>query len=166
MCYNGFIKNKKVFKDDLIMVYLLIIFIIIAIDQYTKKIICDNLELEEKSETINSKILLWHKKNTGVSYSSFSAYPKQVTFVTGIFIILSFIAFLCILPIKGMKSIKTGFAFIVGGGAGNLVDRLRNNCVTDFIYLKCKYSPIFNVADIFVVIGAIIVFFSSIFKKN
>ncbi|MDD3570694.1 MAG: signal peptidase II [Lachnospiraceae bacterium] len=148
------------------MVYLLIIFIIIAIDQFTKKIICDSLEIEEKRETVNSNILFWHKKNTGVSYSSFSAYPKHVTFITGIFTILSFLAFLCILPIKGMKIIKIGFTFIIGGAAGNLIDRLRNNCVTDFIYLKYKYSPIFNVADIFVVIGAILVLFSSNFKKN
>lgn len=151
---------------DILMVYLLIIFIIIAIDQYTKKIICDNLKLEEKHEMKNSKIVFWHRKNTGVSYSSFSAYPKQVTFVTGIFTILSFLAFLCILPIKGIKIIKTGFAFIIGGAIGNLVDRLRNKCVTDFIYLKSKYSPIFNVADIFVVIGAVMVLFSLNSEKN
>ena len=66
-------KTKKCFKDDLIMVYLLIIFIIIAIDQYTKKIICDSLEIEEKRETVNSNIIFWHKKNTGVSYSILSA---------------------------------------------------------------------------------------------
>lgn len=150
----------------ILMVYLLIIFIIIAIDQFTKKIVCDNLRLEEKHETKNSNILFWHRKNTGVSYSSFSKYPKQVTIVTGIFTILSFLAFLFIIPIKGMKIIKTGFAFVIGGAVGNLVDRLRNNCVTDFIYLKSRYSPIFNVADIFVVMGAAMVFISSNFKRN
>ena len=148
------------------MVYLLIILIIIAIDQYTKKTVCNKLELEEKHEMENSKIVFWHRKNTGVSYSVFSRYPKQVTFVTGIITILSFLAFLFIIPIKGMKIIKIGLSFIIGGAAGNLVDRLRNNCVTDFIYLKSKYSPIFNVADIFVVFGGLMVFFSSNINKN
>lgn len=148
------------------MVYLLIIFIIIAIDQYTKKIVCDKLEVEEKYEIKDSNIMFWHRKNTGASYSIFSEYPKQVTAVTGIFTILSFFAFLFIIPIKGMKIIKTGFAFIIGGAAGNLVDRLRNNCVTDFIYLKSEHSPIFNVADIFVVMGALMVLFSPNSKEN
>ncbi|MGE4214955.1 MAG: signal peptidase II [Anaerotignaceae bacterium] len=148
------------------MVYLLIIFIIIAIDQYTKKIVCKNLELDEKRKVGNTNIVLWHKKNTGVSYSSFSAFPKQVTIATGIVTAISFFAFMLILPMKGLKIIKTGFAFMIGGAAGNLVDRLRNNCVTDFIYIKCKHAPIFNVADIFVVIGSVIVFISSNLKKN
>lgn len=151
---------------DILMVYLLIIFIIIAIDQYTKKIACDNLDIEEKREVTNTNLVFWHKKNTGVSYSNFSAYPKQVTLVTGFVTTLSFFTFMFLLPVKGIKVLKTGLAFMLGGAVGNLVDRLRNNCVTDFIYIKSKYAPIFNLADVFVVMGAVIIFISSMCKKE
>ncbi|HCT65088.1 MAG TPA: signal peptidase II [Lachnospiraceae bacterium] len=151
---------------NVFMVYLLIIFLIIALDQYTKKIVCDNLELEEKREIKNTNIMFWHKKNTGISYSSFSAYPKQITIITGVIATISFFIFMFLLPIKGIKIIKTGFAFMIGGSIGNLIDRFRNNCVTDFIYIKCKHTPIFNLADVFVVLGGTIMFISSICKKN
>lgn len=148
------------------MVYLLIIFIIIALDQYTKKIVCKNLALEEKHQLPNTNIIFWHKKNVGASYSSFSKYPKQVTYITGFLTTLSFFAFLFLLPVKGIKIVKTGMAFMIGGAVGNLTDRLRDKAVTDFIYIKSKYSPIFNLADVFIVIGAAIVLISSFFENK
>jgi signal peptidase II len=57
---------------------------------------------------------------------------------------------------------KIGVIFILGGALSNLIDRYRYGCVIDFIDIKIW--PIFNLADIFITIGAIIVILRN-FKK-
>jgi signal peptidase II len=55
---------------------------------------------------------------------------------------------------------KIGVSFITGGAIANLIDRYNFGCVIDFIDLK--FFPIFNLADIVITVGAIII----IFKKS
>ena len=52
------------------------------------------------------------------------------------------------------KLMRTGFWMIVGGGLGNLLDRLIYGSVTDFLELEFAHFAIFNVADVFVCLGA------------
>jgi signal peptidase II len=58
--------------------------------------------------------------------------------------------------------VASGLGLVIGGAAGNLVDRLRGGTVTDFLYLhRGKFSwPVFNVADIAVSCGALLLFFA------
>ena len=137
------------------MVYFLIIGIIITLDQITKKYIVSKMEVEEIRETKCSKILLWHRKNYGIAYSSFSKFNEQILTINKIFVFIWFFVLLAIYPLKGLSLLKTSIAMTLGGGIGNLIDRIRNKCVTDFIYIKGKHTPIFNIADIFIVIGAV-----------
>ena len=53
--------------------------------------------------------------------------------------------------------LQTGMAFVLGGAAGNLIDRLFAGYVVDFINLKFISFPVFNIADIFVCVGAVLV---------
>lgn len=54
---------------------------------------------------------------------------------------------------------KIGLSFILGGAMANLIDRYNHGCVIDFIDLK--FFPVFNLADIFITIGAIIIIMKS-----
>ena len=60
---------------------------------------------------------------------------------------------------------KTGSALLLGGGIGNLVDRIKNKNVTDFIYVDFKKAPIFNVADIAALFGGILVVFKAMIDE-
>ena len=57
---------------------------------------------------------------------------------------------------------------LLGGALGNFADRLRFNCVIDFIYIKYKTFewPVFNFADVFIDIGVAILFVNFIFAKE
>lgn len=47
-------------------------------------------------------------------------------------------------------------SFIIGGASGNFIDRIHNGYVTDFLYIKYKKLPVFNISDIFIFLGSIL----------
>jgi len=55
----------------------------------------------------------------------------------------------------GIWCLKFGILLIIAGGLSNITDRIIHGCVTDFIDLK--FWPVFNLADIYITIGAIII---------
>jgi signal peptidase II len=59
---------------------------------------------------------------------------------------------------------RAGFALVVGGAIGNIVDRLRQGAVTDFldVYWRDWHWPTFNVADIAITLGAVCILVASL----
>ena len=59
---------------------------------------------------------------------------------------------------------RAGFALVVGGALGNIIDRLRQGAVTDFLdfYWRDWHWPMFNVADICITLGAVLILFASL----
>ncbi|MDR7393429.1 MAG: signal peptidase II, partial [Armatimonadota bacterium] len=56
--------------------------------------------------------------------------------------------------------IRAGMGMVLGGAAGNLVDRVRYGYVVDFVQLP--YWPIFNVADACIVVGGVLLALGSV----
>lgn len=91
-------------------------------------------------------------KNTGAAFSSFTGKTVALAIVTAIALVLITIYFH---RQKHKHPLMTvSYAMIVGGGIGNLYDRVFQGYVTDFIRLF-PFNFIFNFADVCVVIGAI-----------
>ena len=59
---------------------------------------------------------------------------------------------------------RAGFALVVGGALGNIIDRVRQGAVTDFLdlYWRDWHWPTFNVADICITLGAVLILFASL----
>ena len=59
---------------------------------------------------------------------------------------------------------RAGYALVVGGASGNIIDRLRQGAVTDFIdlYWRDWHWPTFNVADIAITLGAVLILAASL----
>lgn len=59
---------------------------------------------------------------------------------------------------------RAGFALVVGGALGNIIDRLRQGAVTDFLdfYWRDWHWPTFNVADIAITLGAVLILAASL----
>jgi hypothetical protein len=60
--------------------------------------------------------------------------------------------------------LRFGILLILSGGISNIIDRIYFGCVIDFIDLK--FWPVFNLADVFIVIGAIFLILNSFSKKQ
>jgi len=140
------------------MIYLIIILIIIALDQFTKHIIEKKLKVYETKEVIKNKLYLKRVNNKGAFYGLLKKRPKLLLFFSFAVMIPIIIAF-----IKAVKEkdnvLKLIIALILGGALGNIIDRIRKGSVTDFIFIKFKNAPIFNVADFFLFLSFIIIVF-------
>jgi signal peptidase II len=137
---------------------LAIIAVLVAIDQLTKWLVVHNIP--------KSGVVRWlgigdfrlidftHIHNDGAAFGMLSG---QQTFLISLTSVVLFGAIVAILTgrIKD-KWLFASIIMIVGGGIGNLVDRVRLEYVVDFIELRFVRFAVFNVADMFAVAGAIL----------
>lgn len=124
---------------------------IIALDQWTKWLVRRALPLYASKDSILGIFHITHVENTGGAWSMFSG---QLWLFIGVMAL--FVALIVVLIWK--QWLKKPFewwclAAILGGGIGNLIDRLANGRVTDMICLDFVNFPVFNVADCFITVG-------------
>ena len=134
---------------------------IVLIDQFTKYLMFHNYEIFMKKDFILFR--LDFVKNYGAAFNLFSG---SRVFLSIISIFFSIILIYLILK----KNLSTfyylyAYSFILGGTIGNGIDRIFKGFVIDFINLNFIDFPVFNIADISINIGFIIIIFSSL-KKN
>lgn len=137
------------------MKYFLIALLTAATDLLTKSKIKKKYPVGRKKQ-IKGKLYFWHIKNKGIAYNKLENEPKKVTVISSA--ISAVLALYLIYLIKSDASFgeKFGISLFLGGGLGNLIDRIINKEVTDFIYIKAKKAPIFNLADVAALFGGII----------
>ena len=141
--------------------FLSLSFFIIIIDQFTKHSIFNNYE-----KFANKDFLLFRLdfvKNYGAAFNIFSGNRIFLSFIS---IIISILLIYLILR-KNLSNYyeNYSYAFILGGTIGNGIDRILNGYVIDFINLNIINFPVFNIADISINVGFIIIIFK-IFKNN
>jgi len=147
--------------------YLLSSFVFLS-DQFTK-IQAINLVRDEQFIKINSYLYLVHFKNEGAAFSFLSdAGGWQRYFLSIVAAIASVFIIFMIKKNKENIFLALGLSLILGGAVGNLYDRLSLGHVTDFLYFHFNdyYWPAFNLADTAITVGAAIIIYDSIFKKN
>jgi len=108
--------------------------------------------------------LIW---NTGMAFGLFSSesYIYQI-----ISIIIFFVITCLVIWLYRSNSIleKTSLSLIIGGAFGNLFDRIKYNAVPDFIDMHYNnfHWFVFNVSDIIITIGILMLLLTDLFKKN
>lgn len=143
---------------------ILISFIVIIIDFITKLIISNNLVMNSSVEIIPNFFSLTYTHNYGGAWSIFNNNTLAITIISFI-VIMGIIYYL--LKNKVTKKIEViGYSLLLGGAIGNLIDRIVYGYVIDFLdFYIFKYDfPIFNVADIGIVVGIILLLVSMILE--
>ena len=141
---------------------------IFVLDRLTKIAIINSTDLYgENIFTITSFLnlnLIW---NDGIAFGMLSFQEKNYyNFLTGIIILITIIIFWMIT--KTTKIEKVAFMMIFGGSIGNIFDRLYYSSVPDFIdfHINNFHWFIFNVADIFITLGVILLIILEFFPKK
>lgn len=135
------------------LVWIIVIIAGVGLDQLTKILVMNGFELNETRTVIPGLFNFHYIRNEGAAWGILSEQRW-------IFIVITIIAVL-VLPYFLYKFRKSHILFdlslslIISGAVGNLIDRIFLGSVTDFIETAFMNFPIFNVADSFVTIGAI-----------
>jgi signal peptidase II len=134
---------------------------IVLIDQFTKYLMLYNKKL-----FINKDFLLFKLdfvKNYGAAFNIFSG---SRILLSSISILFSILLIYLILSKKTLITIELySYSFILGGTIGNGIDRILRGYVIDFINLNIINFPVFNIADISINIGFILLLYN-IFKNS
>lgn len=109
--------------------------------------------LVEEAEPSGGLISLNLHYNTGVAFSLGAGLPDFVVLVITGLITAALSSYLLVAAPRLSRTALTGAALVLGGAIGNLIDRLAGSGVVD--YLHTGWFPTFNLADVFVVTGAI-----------
>jgi signal peptidase II len=133
------------------LLVLLVMLAVVALDQLTKRAVEDSIVPGEEDKLLPG-IDLVNTRNRGVAFGFLPGSHLAVTILIGV-------ALLCLLVYfarhTGRHLIWLPTGMLLGGAAGNIVDRLRADSVTDFIKLPLGWPP-FNLADASITLGILI----------
>ena len=125
---------------------------VVIIDQYVKRAVVQALALGETAELLPGFVRLERVHNYGAAWSSLSGARWLLIVVTaaGLGVLIWLLNRIVRHPL-GIWSL----ALVIGGGIGNLIDRVLNGYVVDMLAFEFISFPVFNIADIFVTCGTI-----------
>lgn len=137
------------------LIVLISLLMLIVFDQIIKYLIVKNFSIGEEKILIDNFFKFIYIRNTGAAFGILSG---NIVFLIGISLLLIFYI------VKEMKKnidnnlSLLSFSLILGGAVGNLIDRIFRGYVVDYIDITRLFDyPIFNFADICIVVGVILV---------
>lgn len=141
--------------------WLFIAALLVGLDRLTKWLVVSNMELKDTIHIIkigDTEVLnVFYCLNNGAAFSQLKGH-KWLLIVTTSAVILWLLYLMLFKRIKNPGK-AAAVSLVLAGGIGNLIDRLFNDgLVVDFIDFRLINFPIFNVADICAVCGAILLF--------
>lgn len=153
------------------LMIVLIILCNIGCDQISKTIVREEIDYNENITLIDRFLTLTKIENSGAFLSVGDSLPFIIRFVvlsliplialgTGLYIVLTRTSI--------RKPIVIGICFVIGGGIGNLYDRMLYGSVTDFLHMDFVLfkTGIFNMADVSIMIGIVTIMIFSYITRN
>jgi len=140
--------------------YIFIIILGIVADRATKLLSISKLKGNESVTVIKDFFSFEYVENKGAAFGILQGRQYILSIMSAIMILA--IIYYLIKYKPSSKLLKTSLALVISGAIGNLIDRLYYNYVVDFISLHYKdiyYFPNFNVADMLVVVGTVLLSF-------
>ena len=135
------------------MPYILAIVLCVAADQAVKSYVVSHLALYESAPLLPGVVELFHIQNTGGGFSILAGHTWILTALTAV--LMAGIAWVLVKKKFPHPLAMWTLTAILGGGLGNLIDRVRLGYVVDMFNFQFMSYPVFNVADILVVCGVI-----------
>lgn len=129
----------------------------IALDQWIKFLVETRLAMHEMVEVLPF-LALYRTFNTGVAFSMFSSFGDVGLIVISLAVV-AFMLYLASNTTGNQVVARVGFALVVGGAVGNLIDRAIYGHVIDYVLFHTPVwsFAVFNLADAFITVGAAMV---------
>lgn len=160
-------KQKRMMR----LIFLAFVLVLnIGCDQISKNIVRNNISEYEHISVIKDRFTLTKVENSGafLSLGDNMPYIFRLIILSGLPIVfLGYGLYFLFTKQNLPKTFQIALCFLIGGGIGNLYDRIVHGSVTDFMHIDFKIfqTGVFNFADISIMIGVGILLFQSIKSK-
>ena len=126
----------------------------VAADQWVKQLVEARLPMQEQIDVLPF-LALFRTYNIGVAFSMFESIGDLGLIAISAAVIL-FVLYLAVRTAPGQVIARTGFALIIGGAIGNMIDRLLFGHVIDYVLFHTPVwsFAVFNLADSLITVGA------------
>jgi signal peptidase II len=154
-----------------VLLIISVIFINIGCDQVSKRYVRRNIMFYQTKGYLGNHFVITKVENTGafLSMGNELSRPRRkilLLLIPAFLLVLGF--FYLLFKSNLSKATIVGFSFVIGGGVANIFDRIYYGSVTDFLYIDLGFvhTGVFNLADMSIVTGILIVLIHSLFRKK
>lgn len=135
---------------------LLIITAGVILDQWSKHMAVLHLRGTGGTDLIPGIFRLTYLENRGAAFGVLQGQQWFFYIITAVILVAVLLVYTRIPAGRKFVPLRVCAVFIVSGALGNLIDRVRLGYVVDFFYFELIDFPVFNVADIFVTLSAVL----------
>lgn len=137
--------------------------ILLAIDQLTKLWAVSSLQINGPIPIIKNVLELFYVENRGAAFGIMQNKQWFFLIITVVVLLALLYLFPRIPKERHYRGLRLCLYFIGAGAIGNMIDRIFRKYVVDFIYFKLIDFPVFNVADIYVTVSAVLIIILIVF---
>jgi signal peptidase II len=142
------------------MILWIVAIAVFFLDRWTKSLITAHF-YPGQSAIVVPHLLWWtYVQNTHGAFGMFGSQPALLIGLA--LIVLALFAYAFRDAVRTSPAVRIAFGGIVGGAAGNIVDRLQHQYVVDFIDFKTIWPNVFNAADSCITVGVIVLILASL----
>jgi signal peptidase II len=153
---------------------LFILFILalnVGCDQATKSMMREHITFYDQYHFLHGHFTLLHVENTGafLSFGDSLVNPYRFILLSLLPVLALLGALVYIIVNRNFSIVRlTGIILIIGGGMGNIYDRIAKGSVTDFMHISYGIiqTGVFNMADVSIMIGMTMILVDSMIKRN
>ena len=135
--------------------------VIFVVDQFLKLLVESSMYLQESIPVIEGALHLTYIENSGGAFGLLAG--SQIILMLGSAVALAVVTWM-LLSQPPTRTMVLGGGLVLGGAAGNLLDRVASGGVTD--YLDLRVWPIFNLADVAIVCGVALLVLGTLFPPK
>ena len=151
------------------LIYPVLIILLVVLDLFSKDYAANNFLFSQSYSTFIPFIDFLLIYNSGIAFGIFDGYGNLASNLLLVITIFILIYLIRLLAKEKVQIAKFALSLIIGGALGNIIDRFIDGKVTDFLHLEFGSFSffIFNLADAFITLGAIlIIYFELIYKAK
>ncbi|MBQ2897772.1 MAG: signal peptidase II [Clostridia bacterium] len=147
------------------MIHIIYTVLFVLIDRLTKYLAVKYLMPIGSAVVLDGIFNLTYVENTGIAFGMLKGMNYIIVPLS--IVIVAVCTYLLVKTVKsGKKIMPLALNFIISGAVGNIIDKLSYGFVVDFLEFAFIDFPVFNVADIFVCIGAVLLALIILFTKD
>ena len=146
------------------MILWLVALVVLALDRWSKGLIEARFLPGQSAIVVPHLLWFTYVQNTHGAFGLFGSQPWLLILLA--LIVLVVFAFAFRDAVRSSQLVRIAFGGIVGGAAGNIIDRMQHRYVVDFIDFKTIWPNVFNVADSCITIGVAVLILASLRRER